>query len=66
MWEWKHLEGESWLAHTKRSAKFSGLLLLAGCAMVLHMVVPFWQQPLWLRAPSVACTLCEDMKKKGD
>ena len=66
MWDWAHFKGEGLLAHTKRSAKFAGLLLLSGAAMVLHMLVPFWQQPLWLRAPAVACVLCEDMKKKGD
>ena len=66
MWDWAHFKSEGWLAHTKRSAKFAGLLLLSGLAMVLHLLVPFWQQPSWLCAGQVACTLCESMEKKDD
>jgi hypothetical protein len=66
MWDWSHFKSEGWLAHTKRSAKFSGLLLLSGLAMVLHTIVPFWLQPKWLCADSVACALCEGMEKKDD
>jgi len=63
-WNWSHLHPEGWLAHTKRSAKLAGLLLLAGAAMVLHMLVPFWQQPNFLKATNVACVLCSDMEKR--
>ncbi len=66
MWDWAHFKDEGWLAHTKRSAKFSGLLLLSGLAMLLHLFVPFWQQPKWLCADSVASALCEGMEKKDD
>tara|TARA_R110002110_G_C13421280_1_gene714508 strand:+ start:1313 stop:1513 length:201 start_codon:yes stop_codon:yes gene_type:complete len=66
MWDWAHFKSEGWLAHTKRSAKFAGLLLLSGVAMVLHLLVPFWQQPGWLCANEVACALCEGMEKKDD
>lgn len=66
MWDWAHFKSEGWIAHTKRSAKFSGLLLLSGLAMLLHLCVPFWQQPKWLCADSVASALCEGMEKKDD
>ena len=66
MWDWAHFKGEGWLAHTKRSAKFSGLLLLSGLAMILHTAVPFWQQPQWLCADRIARALCEGMEKKDD
>jgi len=66
MWDWAHFKSEGWIAHTKRSAKFSGLLLLSGLTMILHMIVPFWQQPKWLCADQVACTLCAGMEKKDD
>ena len=64
MWDWAHFKEEGWLSHSLRSAKLAGLLLLAGVAMAAHMVVPFWQQPQWLRAGNVACTLCGDMEKR--
>ena len=63
-WDWAHFNTEGWLAHTKRSAQFSGLLLLAGLAMLLHMLVPFWHQPKWLSADSVANTLSKGMEKR--
>ena len=63
MWNWGHFLSEGWIAHTKRSAKLAALLLLSGVAMVLHMLVPFWQQPKWLRAENVACALCGDAEK---
>ena len=63
MWDWGHFLAEGWLTHTKRSAKLAGLLLLSGVAMALHMALPFWQQPTWLRAGNVACILCSDMEK---
>ena len=66
MWDWAHFKSEGWLAHTKRSAKFAGLLLLSGLAMVLHMLVPFWLQPKWLRADQVACTLCEGLESRKE
>ncbi len=59
MWDWAHFKGEGWLAHVKRSAKLSGLLILGGLAMILHMLVPFWQQPEWLSAKGLAATLEE-------
>jgi len=65
-WNSGHLKNEGWLSHTKRSAKLSGLLLLSGMAMVLHMLVPFWQQPNWLKAVNVACVLCSDLEKREE
>ena len=59
MWDWAHFKETGWLAHTRRSAKLSGLLILSGLAMLVHMLVPFWQQPEWLRAKCVGCVLCE-------
>jgi len=64
MWDWAHFKGEGWLAHTKRSARLAGLLLLSGAAMILHMLVPFWQQPKWLRADCIGKSLCEAMRKR--
>ena len=57
MWDWTHFKNEGWLAHTRRSAKLSVRLLLAGLAMSLHVFVPFWQQPKCLRAMDVASYL---------
>ncbi len=57
MWDWAHFKNEGWLSHFKRSAKLSGILLLGGLAMLLHMLVPFWQQPRWLSALGISETL---------
>jgi len=64
MWDWAHFKGEGWLAHTKRSSRLAGLLLLASAGMILHMLVPFWQQPKWLQADCVGEALCGAMRKK--
>ena len=58
MWDWRHFKELGWIAHTTRAARLSGLLILAGLAMVLHMLLPFWQQPSWLRVESVGRALC--------
>ena len=58
MWNWAHFKDTGWLAHTRQAAGLSALLLFAGMAMVLHMLVPFWQQPRGLRCDAVACALC--------
>jgi hypothetical protein len=62
-WNWGHLNPEGWVAHTQRSGKLAGLMLLSGIAMIIHMLIPFWQQPDFLKATNVACVLCSDMKK---
>lgn len=58
-WDWSHLKGESWWTHTKRSAKISSLLLISGLTMLIHMIIPLWQQPKWLRGDAVVKRLCE-------
>ena len=62
MWDWAHFKEEGWLAHTKRSARLVLLLILAANAMVLHTLVPFWQQPKSLRRDAVAKRLCEGLE----
>ncbi len=57
MWDWNHLKGEGWLRHSMRAAQMAGLLLLSGAAMLLHVLLPFWKQPKFLRAEEVAQTL---------
>ena len=64
MWNWLHLDGEGWVAHTKRSLKLAVLLLAAGNAMILHTLLPFWQQPKALRACEVANRICQEMSKR--
>ena len=54
-WDWSHLKERGLLAHTIRSAK----LLLSGLAMVLHMLLPFWQQPKFLQGDEVVRRLEE-------
>jgi len=66
MWDWAHFKGEGWLAHARRSAKLSGLLLLGGLAMVLHMMVPFWQQPRWLSAEGLAEALKSSLESRQE
>jgi len=61
MWDWAHFKDEGWLAHTKRSAGLASLLLVAGGAMILHLLVPVWQQPKWLHRGDVAAALCEGL-----
>ena len=63
-WNWTHLSGEGWVAHTVRSVKLAALLLAAGIAMLLHIVVPFWEQPKVLQVCSVAETICGEMNKR--
>jgi hypothetical protein len=64
MWNWKHLKGEGWLIHSVRSAKLATLLLASGAAMLLHIIMPFWEQPKKLQVCSVANTICEEMAKR--
>lgn len=64
MWDWAHFKGEGWLAHTKRSMTLAALLLVSGAAMILHALVPFWQQPEWLRADCVSDALQRAMAKR--
>ena len=66
MWDWAHFKDEGWLSHTKRSARLSVLLLGSGLAMILHMLVPFWQQPKLLQRGEVACALCEGLESQED
>ena len=66
MWDWAHFKEEGWLSHTKRSAKLAALLLLSGAAMVLHLLVPFWQQPRSLQRGEVACKLCEGLEETAE
>ena len=65
MWNWSHLKGEGWLKHTVRSVKLALLLLCSGSAMLLHIVIPFWEQPKRLQACSVANTICKEMDKRN-
>ena len=57
MWDWNHLKGEGWLRHSMRAAQMAGLLLLSGAAMLLHILLPFWQQPKFLQVERVADSL---------
>ena len=66
MWNWAHFSEEGWQTHTKRSVKLAALLLASGAAMVLHALVPFWQQPKFLQRDAVACKLCEGLESQED
>jgi hypothetical protein len=66
MWDWAHFKAEGWLSHFRRSAKFSGLLFLGGAAMIVHMLVPFWQQPRWLSALGIAEALQAGMESRKE
>jgi len=66
MWDWAHFKEEGWRAHTYRSCKLSLLLLLSGVAMLLHMLVPFWQQPWMLQREAVARKLCEGLEESKE
>jgi len=64
MWDWAHFNAEGWCNHTKKSSRLVGLLVLAAAALAVHTVVPFWQQPKWLRLGAVAEELCSRMKQQ--
>ena len=66
MWDWAHFSEEGWLAHTKRSVRLATLLLVSGAAMVLHALIPFWQQPKRLQRSEVACALCEGLESRKE
>ena len=66
MWDWAHFEDEGWLAHTKRSVRLAALLLASASAMILHILVPFWQQPKVLQREDVARALCEGLESQED
>ena len=66
MWNWAHFKDEGWIAHTRRSAGLASLLLLSGAIMILHVLVPFWQQPEWLSRRGVARALCEGLESSED
>lgn len=65
-WDWAHFKDEGWLAHTKRSARLAALLLASSVAMILHLLVPFWQQPKMLQREEVACALCEGLESQEE
>ena len=64
MWDRLHLKVEGWFKHTVRSVKFTVLLLLSGMAMAVHTLVPFLQQPKFLRASNLADYLLKEMDKR--
>ncbi len=64
MWDWSHFKVEGWLAHSKGAARLSGLLLLSSLTMIIHLIVPFWQQPVWLRVESVATAMLDEMERR--
>ena len=66
MWDWAHFKAEGWLSHLRRSSKISGLLLLGGLAMLLHMLVPFWQQPPWLSTSGLIKALQGSLEPKQE
>lgn len=37
-------------------------MLLSGFAMMVHMIVPFWQQPKWLQGASIRDVLDESLR----
>tara|TARA_R110001583_G_scaffold146442_1_gene298482 strand:- start:381 stop:578 length:198 start_codon:yes stop_codon:yes gene_type:complete len=61
MWDGNHFKREGWLSHTKRAFRLSLLLILAAAAMVLHTLVPFWQQPKTLQLGNVADAIQKEM-----
>lgn len=63
MWDWAHFKEEGWLTHTSRSVRLAVLLLAAGGAMILHTLIPFWQQPKALQREKVAGKLCEGLEE---
>ena len=66
MWDWAHFKDEGWTAHTKRSTRLAALLLASGVAMILHVLVPFWQQPKWLQRGGVSAALLEGLGSQED
>jgi len=62
-WDWAHFKVEGWWSHTKRASKLSGLLLLSGLTMMLHVIIPFWQQPKWLQAEGIKDSLEDSIRK---
>ena len=64
MWDWKHVKKEGWVLHTLRGIKLSALMLASEAALLLHLVIPFWQQPKVLQVCSVADTICKEMAKR--
>ena len=64
MWDWGHFNRENWWNHTQRSLKLGILLLLSGGGLLLHALIPFWQQPKKLQACEVARAICEELDKR--
>jgi len=61
MWDWNHFKAEGWLSHSRRALKLSMLMIAAALALLIHMVVPFWQQPKALRLCTVSQVICHEM-----
>ena len=66
MWDWAHFKDEGWLAHTKRSVRLAALLFASGGTMILHVLVPFWQQPKILQRAAVARALCAYLESSSE
>ncbi len=39
-------------------------MLLSGFAMMIHMLIPFWQQPKWLQGDSIRDTLDKSLRRQ--
>ena len=51
----------------QQAAQMAGLLLLSGAAMLLHILLPFWKQPKFLRVEQVADSLkAQIIKRRGE
>jgi hypothetical protein len=66
MWDWAHLKGHGWLRHLDRAGKLTGILLLGGLAMLLHTVIPFWQQPKGLQVQGLINSLEKSLEPKQE
>ncbi len=65
-WDWAHFKGDGYLAHLRRSAKLSGLFILAGITMIGHMLIPFWQQPKGLQVQGLINSLEKSLEPKQE
>jgi len=65
MWDWSHFKHEGWLKHSRRAWKLSALLTVGAVGMILHALIPFWQQPRWMSASAIRDTLDYELRQRA-
>ena len=63
MFDFKHVKKERYFSHLWRSLKMAAFLCASGLFLLVHAILPFWQQPKPFRLQRVGLTIRKEVKK---